>query len=65
MVSEAGAFVVDGEEVHSIRYAVGITVDRCLPEARLVRGSHQSHTIRGYVSCGDKPMSRNIMERGA
>ena len=48
-----------------IRYAVRIAVNRCLPEARLVRGSRQSQTARGYGSCGDKRISRNVMERGA
>ena len=47
MVSEAGAFLVDGGEVQAIHYAVRIAVDCCFPEARLARGSRQSLMARG------------------
>ena len=73
MVSEAGAFMVGGGLVlyiifsragQAICYAVRIAVDHCLPEVKLVRGSRKSQTARGYGSCGDKRLSRNVMERG-
>ena len=36
----------------AIRYAVRIASDRCLAEARLIRGNRKRQTARGYGSCG-------------
>ena len=52
-------------EVQAIRFAVSIAVGRCSPRSQANTGSRQSPTARGYMSCGDKQMSGNAMERGA
>ena len=43
---------------------VHIAVDSCFSAVRLFQITRQSSTIRGYVSCGDKRMTGNTMERG-
>ena len=69
MVAEAGAFLVRGGIGHHIsgevQAAVRIAVDRCFSAARLVRLSRESPKARGYVSCEDKLLSENAIERGA
>ena len=66
MVAEAGVCLVHGGlKYHFPRETVRIAVDRCSPKSQADTGSRQSPTARGYVSCGDKLISGNAMERGA
>ena len=67
--AEAGALLVhEGVEYHFQEKTSDSYVLRLIdvpPRSQADTGSRQSPTTRGYVSCGDKRMLGNAMERGA
>ena len=61
------ALLVQGGVEHHLQERTSdpyVTVDRCFPEVRLIRG-RQSRTARGDGSCENESMSGSAMERGA